>query len=88
MNFETGVNYIKENWREIMPAITTEAKRKVNNETSYICPICGHGKNGDGLTYDPKSLDHKLLHCFGCGFSGLISRVASPVPVINGRVHL
>ena len=72
MDFETGVNYIKENWREIIPAITTEAKRKVNNETSYICPICGHGKNGDGLTYDPKSLDRKSLHCFGCGFSGSV----------------
>ena len=38
----------------------------------FICPLCGHGKNGDGLEVVPKSKggDGKRLHCFGCGFHG------------------
>ncbi len=46
------------------------AKSRANGETSYICPLCGHGKNGDGLTFNPKSRDGNGLKCFGCNFTG------------------
>lgn len=61
---------IRERWREIMPALTGEARQRVNGETSYICPLCGHGTNGDGLTRNPRSKDGNGLKCFACEFSG------------------
>jgi len=61
---------IRAHWREILPTMTGPARQKVNGETSYICPLCGHGAHGDGLTYDPQSADRNGLHCFGCQFSG------------------
>jgi len=69
-----AVQTIKENWRQILPTMTRPAKRKVNGETSYICPLpgCRHGEHGDGITYDPTSQDKNSLHCFSCGFSGSI----------------
>lgn len=38
----------------------------------FICPLCSHGKNGDGLSVVPehKGGDGCRLHCFGCGFHG------------------
>lgn len=38
----------------------------------FICPLCGHGKGGDGLSVVPphKGGDGCRLHCFGCGFHG------------------
>lgn len=56
-------------WRQIITSLTTEAKLKVNGDTSYICPLCGHGSHGDGLTSNPKGKVGSLK-CFGCGFSG------------------
>ena len=61
---------IRERWEEILAQITDPAKTKANGKTSYICPLCGHGKNGDGLTFNPQSKDGKGLKCFGCNFSG------------------
>lgn len=61
---------VRSNWRELIVTMTTPAKRKVNGETSYICPLCKHGKGGDGLTRNPQSKDGNGLKCFGCGFSG------------------
>ena len=60
---------IRGNWREILSDSLPLAERKVNQEPSYICPFCGHGSNGDGLTFNPKG-KHGSLKCFGCGFSG------------------
>ena len=70
MNREEAKKEILTRWREILPAITNPAKQRVNGETSYICPICGHGKGGDGLTKNPKSQTGYGLKCFGCDFSG------------------
>lgn len=70
LNRETAKQYIRENWRSVMAQITAPARDKANGETSYICPLCGHGTNGDGLTFNPKSAGKAELHCFGCSFSG------------------
>lgn len=72
MTREEARQEIRSNWRQILPQITTAAKKKVNGETSYICPICnnGSGETGDGLTKNPRSKDGAGLHCFKCGFSG------------------
>ncbi len=70
MNRENARQYIRQEWRQLIADITSPAKNKVNGETSYICPICGHGKGGDGLARNPKSKDGSSLHCFGCNFSG------------------
>ena len=59
---------IRGSWRTLINDLTQPAKRKVNGETSYICPICGHGKSGDGLAENPKNPN--MLKCFGCDFSG------------------
>ena len=61
---------IKARWRDIITEYTDKAKDRVNGEDSYICPFCGHGKGGDGLTRNPKSKDGNSLKCFNCGFSG------------------
>lgn len=70
MNFDASKNEIIANTEEILRRITTPAKAKVNGKQSHVCPLCGHGKNGDGLTINPKSKDGKQIKCFGCGFSG------------------
>lgn len=62
---------IRKNWRQLMRVMNAgEAKQRVNGEKSYICPLCGHGKGGDGLTHNPRSKDGYGLKCFGCDFSG------------------
>ena len=52
-----------------MRGITHTARQNVNGRQSYVCPICGHGSHGDGLTINPKGRPGALM-CFGCGFSG------------------
>lgn len=70
MNTNEVKEIIKDSWEEILSQITSPAKRKVNGRTSYICPLCGHGTHGDGLTINPQSTTYGLK-CFGsCGFSG------------------
>lgn len=61
---------VKARWREVITELTDRAMQDVNGEASYICPICGHGKGGDGLTRNPRSKDGNGLKCFGCDFSG------------------
>lgn len=70
MNTNEAKEIIKDSWEEILSQITRPAKTKVNGRTSYICPLCNHGKNGDGITVDPTSKEGNGLKCFGCGFSG------------------
>lgn len=70
MDRTTARDTIRRDWRHIMPAITKPAMQKVNGEQSYICPLCGHGTHGDGLTMNPQSKDGNSLKCFSCGFSG------------------
>lgn len=71
MDRETARQEIRRNWRQLIPGIAAgEAKTKVNGETSYICPLCGHGAHGDGMTMNPRSVDGNGLKCFGCNFSG------------------
>lgn len=71
MERDTAKAEIKSRWEIILQQITSPAKEKVNGKASYICPLCGHGTHGDGLTVNPKSPDGYGLKCFGnCGFSG------------------
>ncbi len=70
MDRETARQKIRSSWRDILAYWTGPAKQRVNGEESYICPICRHGENGDGITYNPKSKDKNSLHCFGCNFTG------------------
>jgi replicative DNA helicase len=61
---------VRNSWKPILSGMTPLAKQFVNGEPSYVCPLCKHGENGDGLTYNPRSADGNGLKCFGCGFSG------------------
>ena len=70
MDKDTARQTIRAHWRQIIPRLTGPAKDKANGEQSWICPFCGHGAHGDGLTFDPTSQDGNSLHCFGCSFHG------------------
>lgn len=67
MTFEEARQTVKTEWRTLIPNMAREAIKNVNGETSYICPKCNHGANGDGLTFIPGS---NTLKCFACNFSG------------------
>ena len=78
------IEFIRLSWREILPQLLAPAKRHVNGEPSYVCPFCLHGKNGDGLTFDPTSSGR--LHCFGpCGWSGDIIDLYQAIKQCNFR---
>lgn len=72
MQRQEAITEIRNSWRQLLPTMTGPAKTKANGETSYICPLCGHGTHGDGITRNPQSKDGNSLKCFGCGFSGSI----------------
>lgn len=65
-----AIQEIRARGLEVLAMITPQAKDKANGKTSYICPMCGHGTNGDGLTENPQSRDGHGFKCFGCGFAG------------------
>ena len=77
MTREEARTQIRDNTDTILMQWTGPAKRKVNGKTSYICPICGHGKSGDGLTFTKgkNATDPHSLKCFGCSFVGDIIRL-------------
>ena len=71
MKLNDAKQEVKERWREICEGRYGLAKKKVSGKDTYICPFCGHGSGGDGLTVNPKSKDSNGLKCFGsCEFSG------------------
>ena len=70
MDRDTARQEIRENWETIIQGITHTAQQNVNGRASYVCPICGHGEHGDGLTINPRGKKRGALKCFGCGFSG------------------
>lgn len=81
---ENARQEVRRRWRELIRDFTDgEAKIRVNGEPSYICPFCGHGKGGDGITYNPKSVDQNSLKCFGCGWSGDIIDLCQTVTSTN-----
>lgn len=69
MDREDARREVRARWREIITEYTSPARDRVNGETSYICPLCGHGTHGDGLTRNPKGKPGNLK-CFGCSWSG------------------
>lgn len=70
MNRDEARQEIRARWSEILPRLAEKAKAPVNGKPSYVCPLCGHGKGGDGLAWNKLSKDGNGLKCFGCGFSG------------------
>ena len=52
------------------PDFLEVAKKKVKGRPTYICPACNKGRNGDGITINPKS-KAELPHykCFSCGIN-------------------
>ena len=69
VNRQDALTEIRNNWETMLRGITHTARQNVNGRQSYVCPICGHGSHGDGLTINPKGRPGALM-CFGCGFSG------------------
>ena len=65
MNREQAKEEIKQRYADILQP----APKKLGEQPTYICPLCGSGsgKNGTGLSAVPGK---ELLHCFGCGESG------------------
>ena len=50
--------------------VIAEAKKKVNNETSYVCPECENGTGEDGTGIVPTMIeDVYTYHCFKCDAS-------------------
>lgn len=70
MNRDRARQEIRASWRRIITDYTGTAKKRIAGNETYICPFCGHGTNGDGMTGNPKSPDGNAIKCFGCGFSG------------------
>lgn len=70
MEIDKALREVHDNTAEILRIMLPPAREKVNHKTSYVCPICGHGIHGDGLTFNPKSKNKYGLKCFSCGFSG------------------
>ena len=56
---------VSRRWQEVIPSLTARSK----DGKGWECPLCGHGKGGDGLKANPKGKPGSLK-CFGCGFSG------------------
>lgn len=77
MNREEARAYINSNPQgHLQPA-----KEKAQGKPSYICPLCGHGKGGDGLT----SKDGVHYHCFSCGFHGdMVELIAQEQGIADG----
>ena len=70
MEIDKALQEVHDSTAEILRTMLTPAREKVNHQTSYVCPLCGHGTHGDGLTFNPDSKNKYGLKCFGCGFSG------------------
>lgn len=56
------IRTIRTRWKEFYPAS--------KDRKGIICPLCGHGGNGDGIVENPKGKNPGGLKCFSCGFSG------------------
>ena len=83
VEFFEAVDLVKNRTRDILPMILSKAKRKVNDEVSYVCPFCGHGKGGDGLTIYGSTNN---LVCFGCGY-GLGEGHGKDIIDLYGDIH-
>ena len=60
--------YIVAHWDDILRTWTGTAKKKIRGKDTFICPHCGHGKGGDGITNTITRPD--ILKCFSCEFKG------------------
>ena len=64
MDRDTARQETRRNWKRLFPA---DHKGK-----GIICPLCGSGsgKNGTGITENPKAKEPGQLRCWNCGFQG------------------
>ena len=46
-------------------SLMEKAKAKVGGKDTYVCPLCGHGKGGDGINLN----DDGKFHCFSWLFT-------------------
>lgn len=69
MDREQAKQEIRSSWQVLLPRLLPVAQKKVNGQDSYICPKCGHGTHGDGLTFNRGKTDGTLT-CFGCNEIG------------------
>ena len=79
MTRDQAKDYINSNPQEHLQ----RARKNVNGQPSYICPLCGNGSgsSGDGLA----TKDGKHYHCFKCGFSGdMVELIAKENGIENG----
>ncbi len=69
MERNEAIARIKGDWRHLISSFMDQAKEPVHGQPSYICPSCGHGAHGDGVTFTTGS-DGEMLKCYGCGEFG------------------
>lgn len=62
MEWNEAKREIRSRWRELY--------QPAQKRGQIICPLCGHGTHGDGITENPKADKPGSLKCFSCGFSG------------------
>lgn len=68
MDRETAKNEVRSRYAEYL----RPAKKRVNGQPSYVCPLCGNGTgaDGDGMVINPHAKNMHTLKCFKCGFTG------------------
>lgn len=66
MNIDQVKEYVHQHTKDLLDGYLEPAKK----HGQWICPICGHGKGGDGLRVDEKRADQGKLHCFTHEFDG------------------
>lgn len=66
---QTAKKEIKDRTQELLERLLPHAKQYKAGRPQYVCPICGHGTNGDGLCFVRDSKTE--LKCFGgvCSFN-------------------
>lgn len=84
MEFNTAIQYVKDNTGELLDRLLEPAKKP----GQWICPFCRHGKGGDGLTFNPKSSGGKGLICFSCNFSGDVIDLVRKYRFGDGGLHI
>jgi len=86
MELQEAINYIHDHSTDILEP--DNQSRNLSKPKGYICPICGSGsgKNGTGITRDPKNKTH--FKCFSCGFYGDIVELIAQKDGLQGKNYI